>query len=61
MSTILLVVTIAVGFATALLIFLEVEGSLIFKILHLIFRGVVFFAIFYNPLIEQPRVLDVMR
>jgi protein-S-isoprenylcysteine O-methyltransferase Ste14 len=60
MSTIPLVVAIAIGFVTALLTFLKVKGSLGFKILYSIFRGVVFFAIFYNPLIGQPQVLDVM-
>ena len=60
MSSIPLVVTIVIGFVTALLTFLRVKGSLMFRILYSIFRGVVFFAIFYNPLIEQPRVLDVM-
>ena len=60
MSTIPLVVAIAVGFVTALLTFLKVKGRLRFKILYSIVRGVVFLAIFYNPLIGQPRVLDVM-
>ena len=60
MSTILLVITIAVGLVTALLTFMKVKGNLMFKILFSVFRGIVFFAIFYNPLIDQPRVLDLV-
>lgn len=55
-----LVIAIAVGLLTARLTFTEVQGSKKFKLAFSIFRGGVFFAFFFNPLIEQPRVLDVV-
>lgn len=60
MSTIPLVFAIAAGLVTALLTFTKIQGSKKFRIAFSIFRGVVFFAFFFNPLIEQPRVLDVV-
>ena len=40
------------------LTYTKMKGKKIFRILFGIFRAIIFFAIFYNPLITQPKVAD---
>lgn len=41
-----------------LLTYTKMKGTKLFRIGFGLFRAVIFFAIFYNPLIEQPRLYD---
>jgi hypothetical protein len=57
-STVILILLIVGSLGIASLTFVTVRGRGVFRVAFSILRAVVFFLLFYFPLIEQPRILD---
>ncbi len=50
------IVAVLISLSIIWLTFTKMKGTIFFKICFGVFRAIIFFAIFYNPLMTQPRI-----